>query len=93
MKAGIKMKEAVSGFTVTVDIHGMKEEEARHQLELLLGRVPPHIREVVVIHGFRGGTVLRDMVRKKLKHPRIRRTFVTLNDGQTTIELKENQTK
>jgi len=83
------MNETKSGFTLTVDIHGMGEEEAKRQLALLLGRVDASIREVVVIHGCHGGKVLRDMVRKKLKHPRIRRTWLTLNDGQTIIELKD----
>lgn len=83
------MLEKRYGWTITADIHGMREDEAKRQLELLLSRADKTIRDVVVVHGYRGGNVLRDMVRNKLKHPRIRRKMVTLNQGQTLIELKE----
>lgn len=41
-----------------------------------------------MIHGYSGGTILRDMVRVSLKHPRIRSKMVGLNPGVTVLILK-----
>ena len=42
-----------------------------------------------VIHGYNGGQVLQNMVRSKLKHPRIQSKLLSLNPGQTRILLKK----
>ncbi|HIS68518.1 MAG TPA: Smr/MutS family protein [Candidatus Gallacutalibacter stercoravium] len=82
------MLERRIGFTLEVDIHGMKAAEAKRQLELLLSRAAPNIKEIVVIHGYHGGKVLQDMVRKDLKHARIQSKMLSLNSGQTILILK-----
>ncbi len=74
---------------VEVDIHGLMASDAKARLEHLLSHVDPQVREVVVIHGYSRGTVLRDMVRTQLKHPRIQTKLLSLNQGQTRILLKE----
>lgn len=61
------------------------------QLTRWLSHAPAEVREVRVIHGCHGGTVLRDMVRKKLKHPRIASKLVTLNPGETRLILNDTQ--
>jgi len=81
------MRETMHGLTIEADIHGMRYEEARRQLELLLSRAPKHITEIVVIHGCHGGTALLEMVRKDLRHPRIERRILGMNNGQTTLRL------
>lgn len=70
-----------------VDIHGLTAEDAKHRLEHLLSGAAPGIEEVRVIHGYNGGQVLRDMVRLRLKHPRIRSKLVCLNPGETRLLL------
>ena len=85
------MMERKFGWTLEVDIHGMRAAEAKRQLELLLGRVGKDIRESVVIHGYHGGKILQDMVRSELKHPRIQRKLLSLNSGQTTLVLKPKE--
>ncbi len=82
------MMQRKYGWTLEVDIHGMRAAEAKKQLELLLGRVGNDIREVVVIHGYHGGKILQEMVRAELKHPRIQRKILSLNSGETTLVLK-----
>ena len=77
------------GKTVTADIHGMTAADAKRQLEKLLSRLDPGTEELVVIHGYNGGQVLRDMVRGALKHPRIQSKLLSLNAGQTRILLKK----
>lgn len=81
------MMERKIGYTLEVDIHGMRAREAKRQLELLLSRADATTHEVVVIHGYHGGRVLADMVRQELRHPRIRQKLLSLNGGQTTLVL------
>lgn len=83
------MMERKYGWTIEADIHGMRCAEAKKQLELLLSRTGNDIREIVVIHGYHGGKALQDMVRKELKHPRIRQKMLSLNSGQTTLILNQ----
>ncbi|MCL2498082.1 MAG: Smr/MutS family protein [Symbiobacteriaceae bacterium] len=76
-----------SGFTLTVDIHGMKEGDAKKELERLLSSAAKDITEIVVIHGYSGGQVLKNMVRQKLSHPRIKQKVLSLNHGETSLLL------
>ena len=70
------------------DIHGMFEEDARRYLENLLSNPGKGIREIVVIHGYSHGQVLQNMVRRKLKHPRIAAKLLSLNPGSTRLLLR-----
>lgn len=77
------------GKIVTADIHGMTADDAKRQLEQLLSRLSPQTEELLVIHGYNSGQKLRDMVRGRLKHPRIQSKLLSLNPGQTRILLKK----
>lgn len=81
------MVHFLSNRRVEIDIHHMRREEAKQYLERFLSGVDGSIKEVVVIHGYSSGTVLRDMVRKNLKHRRIRSKELSLNPGITTLYL------
>lgn len=70
-----------------IDIHNMHCEEAKRYLERFLSAANGSVKEVVVIHGYTSGTVLRDMVRTRLKHHRIRSKQLSLNPGITTLYL------
>ena len=84
------MLERKYGWTIEADIHGMRVAEAKRQLELLLSRADKSIREVVVIHGYHGGTVLRDMVRREYgAHPRVKRVEGGFDPGITDLVLRE----
>ncbi len=76
------------GSILEVDIHGMRPEDAKRQLEFLITRAEKGTREMVVIHGYSHGRVLKDMVRSELKHPRISCKLPSLNEGQTRILFK-----
>jgi dsDNA-specific endonuclease/ATPase MutS2 len=82
------MKVTKTGKTVEVDLHGLTEQDAKHRLEHLLSNAGRDVTEVRVIHGYNGGQVLRDMVRLKLRHPRIASKLVGLNPGETRLILK-----
>ncbi|MBE6753779.1 MAG: DNA mismatch repair protein MutS [Ruminococcaceae bacterium] len=83
------MLERRYGLTIEADIHGMQKAEAKRQLELLLTRAPKDITEIVVIHGCHGGTVLQNMVRRELSHPRIEGRILSMNNGETTLRLRK----
>ena len=51
---------------VRVDIHNMYAPDAKKFLERLLKTVGSEVREIEVIHGFHGGTVLQHLVAAKL---------------------------
>ena len=77
------------GSVLLVDIHGMRADEAKRRLEFLLTRAEKTTREIVVIHGYSHGQVLKNMVRNELRHPRIEAKLLSLNEGQTRLLLKE----
>ena len=73
---------------IEVDIHGLTAEDAKRRLEHLLSNAAPNVTEVRVIHGYNSGQILKDMVRQRLKHPRIQSKLVCLNPGETRLILK-----
>lgn len=83
------MKVEKSGNIIEVDIHGLRVDDAKYRLEHLLSSAAPNVTEVRVIHGYNNGQALRNMVRLKLKHPRISAKLLTLNPGETRILLKK----
>lgn len=75
---------------VEIDIHGMTKYQAKILLESRLKRAGGSIYRLRVIHGYHGGTELRDLVRNELgKHPKVRRVEVGLNPGETDLILRE----
>ncbi len=78
--------------THEIDIHGMTKAQAKRHLERYLSDAPPEVGELTVIHGYSSPT-LRDMVRKELKHYRIQRRILSLNDGITILLLQPKQPK
>lgn len=81
------MIQYITAQKVEIDIHQMRREEAKRYLERFLSTADGNVREVVVIHGYSSGTVLQQMVRKSLKHHRIRAKLLSLNPGITTLLL------
>ncbi len=72
-----------------IDIHGMLAAEAKRRIDREIAAAPQQIKRLVIIHGCNNGTALRDMVRTKIKSPRIEGIVPTFsNDGETTIYLK-----
>ena len=85
------MRFTRQGPVMTVDLHGMYLEDARSLLENWLGHAPAGVTELRVIHGSNRGTVLRDMVQRDLKHPRIQRKLLTLKPRGDPAALKAPQ--
>ncbi len=80
----------VNSGIVEVDVHGMTRRQAKIFIESRLRRCGRDVYRLRVIHGYRGGTQLRDMVRYEIsKNPKVIRVEVGLNPGETDLVLRE----
>ena len=77
----------------TVDIRGMHAREARFRLDMLLDNAPEEVKEIIVIHGYSHGQVLKNMVRNELTSTRVKTIRASYNAGQTVIELRKHKGK
>ena len=73
-----------------LDIHNMNKTKAIAAIDAKLRRAGGEVYRLRIIHGYHGGTVLRDTVRKHYKdHPKVRRIELGLNPGETELVLRE----
>jgi len=74
-----------------IDVHGMTKCQAKVFIDSRLKRADLSVYRVRIIHGYRGGTELRDMVREEYgkSHPKVLRIASTLNPGETELVLRE----
>ena len=79
----------LSGF-LEIDVHNMTRTQAITAIDAKLRRANASVYRLRVIHGYHGGTVLRDAVRTHYKgHPKVIRIEVGLNPGETDLILRE----
>ncbi len=80
------MQQAV----VELDLHGMNTYQAQIAIDAALKRAKPGLYRLRLIHGYRGGTNLRVMIRSVYRrHPKVLRIELGLNPGQTDLVLRE----
>lgn len=80
---------AVGGIN-EVNLHGMTKKQAKAFLDGRLRHLDASVYRVRVIHGYNGGTELRDMVREEYKkHPKVRRIEHGVNPGETYLVIRE----
>ena len=73
-----------------IDIHNMTRTQAITAIDARLRRANASVYRLRVIHGYHGGTVLRDAVRSHYKgHPKVLRIELGLNPGETDLVLRE----
>ncbi len=73
-----------------IDVHNMTKVQALTAIDAALRRANAGVYRIRVIHGYHGGTVLRDAVRAHYaKHPKVRRIELGLNPGETDLILRE----
>ena len=78
-----------TGF-LEIDVHGMTREQALTAIDAKLRRANASTYRLCIIHGYHGGTILRDAVRAHYRnHPKIRRIELGLNPGETDLILRE----
>jgi len=79
----------LSGFQ-ELDVHNMTRMQAITAIDARLRRVNASVYRLKIIHGYHGGTVLRDAVRSHYRdHPKVIRIEVGLNPGETDLVLRE----
>ena len=77
---------------IEIDVHGMTKVQAKKQIEDCIAKASKSVYRIRVVHGYRGGTQLKDMVRKTFgggKYPKVMRIEIGLNPGETDLVLKE----
>ena len=75
---------------IELDIHGMTRYQAKLAIDAKLRRAGSGVYRISIIHGYHGGTSLRDFVRETYKaHPKVLRIEAGLNQGATDLVLKE----
>ena len=76
--------------TIRLDLHGMNCTQAQAAIDAALRRAGGSVYRLEVVHGYHGGTQLRDMIRRvDARHPRVKRLEVGLNQGATELVLRE----
>lgn len=74
---------------IEVDIHGMNRYQAKIRLDSVLKK-NRGVYRIRVIHGYHGGTELKEMVKYEYgKNPLVRRVIPGANEGITELVLKE----
>ena len=73
-----------------LDIHNMNRTQAIAAIDAKLRRAGGDVYRLRIVHGYHGGTALRDMVRSRYKdHPKVKRIELGLNQGETEFVLRE----
>ena len=74
---------------IELDVHGMTIYQAQIAIDAALRRAGGAYR-LRVVHGYHGGTALRDGIRARYAaHPKVLRVELGLNPGQTDLVLRE----
>ena len=73
-----------------LDLHGKNTYQAKVALDAALRRAGAGTYRIRIIHGYHGGTALRDMVRREYgAHPRVKRIEGGFDPGITDLVLRE----
>lgn len=73
-----------------LDIHGMTQYQAKVAIDSRLKRISSGTYRLRIVHGYHGGTALRDMVRSTYRnHPKVLRVEAGLNQGETDLVFRD----
>ena len=79
-----------SSAIIELDVHNMTVYQAQVAIDARLKRAGTAVYRIRIIHGYRGGTAIRDMVRREYaKNAKVRRIEIGLNPGETDLVLRE----
>ena len=75
---------------VTVDLHGLRQEEAIRVIDRAIAAADPSTYQIRLIHGFNRGTSLRSMIYDEYRYdPKVKRIIPGDNQGITVLVMKE----
>ncbi|MCQ2451640.1 MAG: Smr/MutS family protein [Oscillospiraceae bacterium] len=72
-----------------LDLHGMNRTQAEAAINARLKKAGPSVYRIRVIHGFHGGTALKELAEGYRRHPKVLRIERGLNQGETDLILRE----
>ena len=70
-----------------VDLHTLTKEDAKIELINAINNTDINIKCLVVVHGYHGGTVIKNLVRKEFENNAIEEK-INLDAGRTIYKLK-----
>ncbi|KXU44829.1 Smr domain-containing protein [Longibaculum muris] len=86
MNSGENMNAGI----IEIDVHGMNQFQARTRIDAALKKASSATYMIRIIHGYHGGTALKDMIRKTYrKHPLVKRVELSMNPGITELILRD----
>lgn len=75
---------------VTIDLHGMKQNQAMRVIDRALITVGSGTYQIRLVHGYHSGDSLKTMIGYEYKkHPKVKRIQQGDNPGITILVLKE----
>lgn len=77
---------------IELDLHGRKAEEAKRLIDAQLDRAGRNVYRLRLIHGFHGGTGIKNMIWEEYSYgrePRVVRLEHGVNQGITELVLRE----
>ena len=75
------------GNYISVDLHGLTKEEAKAEIYYHLNMVDNY-NSIIFVHGYHGGKVLKELVRKEIVYDRIKK-ILPLDASRTAYILKK----
>lgn len=70
-----------------VDLHTLTKEDAKIELINAINNTDINIKCLIVVHGYHGGTVIKNLVRKEFENSAIEEK-INLDAGRTIYKLK-----
>ena len=75
---------------IELDLHGMTKYQAKIAIDSTLKSANKSIYRIRIVHGYHGGTELKDMIQKDYKkHSKVLRVELGMNLGTTDLVLRE----
>ena len=78
---------AISAGILELDLHGKNEYQAKVAIDAALRRAKAGTYRLRLIHGYHGGTALRDMIRRDYASKCLR--VLPLDNGRTDLVMRE----
>ena len=78
---------AISAGILELDLHGKNEYQAKVAIDAALRRAKAGTYRLRLIHGYHGGTALRNMIRRDYATKCLR--VLPLDNGRTDLVLRE----
>lgn len=78
---------AISAGILELDLHGKNEYQAKVAIDAALRRAKAGTYRLRLIHGYHGGTALRDMIHRDYASKCLR--VLPLDNGRTDLVLRE----